>query len=45
MTKPQFSADLVTFTEEIRNAKLQFLYGDFPTFCMKATVNLQKKFT
>ena len=45
MTKPQFSVDLVTFTDEILNAKLQFLHGGFPTFCLKATVNLKKKFT
>ena len=28
---PQETADLITFTEEIRNGKLHFLYGGGPT--------------
>ena len=28
VTNPQFSVDLVTFTEEILNEKLRFLCGD-----------------
>ena len=28
-SNPHFPADLVTFTEEILNGKLNFLYGDF----------------
>ena len=31
---PQFSADLVTFTEEILNGKIHFLYSDTLIFMM-----------
>ena len=37
--KPQETADLVTFTEEIRNGKLHFLCCDYLLPTKKAIIN------